>query len=146
MKLYCFFCREYILETTDKFVVGGPYHGAMFSKADQPRWSNPDYFQFSESAKNGDLYCPRCCNNVIRNDGSILSEHGIIQKGQKSVDTSHSIIYCKGELAGKLMTVNEFSKEEAKPVFTCPECGKEFDNKGRLKFHHLKVHGKKLNA
>jgi len=116
MKIYCPYCREYILDTTKRFVTGGPYSGDMFSKAEQPRWNNPDYFQFSKSTTGGSLYCPRCEANFIK-AGKILTEYDMRD------ETPVAVVDIESE-------------------FVCPVCGKVCKNKCGFTMH-MKAHTRK---
>lgn len=108
MRIYCLTCREYILETSDQFKIGGPYHGAMFKGATDDKWSATT-FRFHEDVKDGNLNCPRCMGFFIV-DGKILTEHGVIRPGQKTLDESFSIIHKEGPVKGWLKCVDD-SKE-----------------------------------
>lgn len=114
MKIYCQTCKEYVLESSDKFVVGGPYNGAMFKSAAYDRYS-ASMFPCREDVKDGNLFCPRCLGLFIDTPGNLLTEHGVIMKGQESLDTSFSIIHADGEMKGYLKYIKP-SKEKAKPV------------------------------
>ena len=133
MKIYCLTCREYILETSDAFVIGGSYNGAMFKGATGDRWA-ASLFRTVESVKGGDLYCPRCMGPFIVDGGKLLTEHGVIQPGQKSIDTSFNIVHQEGHAKGMLMYVKDsfLATEDwdimraKKASYICTNCKKEF--------------------
>lgn len=104
MKIYCFTCKEYILEKSDKFVMGGPYNGAMFEPATNDRYS-ASMFERREDIKDGNLFCPRCMGHFIDATGSLLTEHGFIVKGQESIDETYSIVRTEGDMKGHLMYI-----------------------------------------
>ena len=109
MKIFCFTCKEHVLNTTDKFVLGGPYSGEMFEPVqDDGYWGN----MFHHSATGGDMFCPRCEGLFIENN-ELLTEYGIIRNGQRTVDKSFSIVAPPGHvLPGSPMGV-EYSRETA---------------------------------
>ncbi len=131
MKIYCQTCKEYVLDTSDKFVIGGPYNGAMFQAPSQSRY-HVDAFMFKEWVVHGDLFCPRCEQGFII-AGVILAEHGLIKEGQGSIDTDFSVIHTEGELKNQLMWADKWSREDgfkesepggkrAPSVFVCHGC------------------------
>jgi len=95
IKIYCQTCREYVLDTTEEFIPGGPYHGAMFAAPEASR-INMDTFAFQEWVTYGDLFCPRCENQFILGSPEggeiILTEHGLLEPECGTVDRSMSII------------------------------------------------------
>lgn len=105
LKIFCLTCKEYILETSDEFVCGGPYHGAMFEGATADKWA-ATLFKLHETVKGGDLFCPRCMGPFIV-AGRLLTEHGVIQPGQTSIDTSFNIVHQEGHAKGMLMYVKD---------------------------------------
>ncbi len=109
MKIYCQTCKEYVLDTSDKFVIGGPYNGAMFQAPSQARY-HVDAFMFNEWVVHGDLFCPRCEQGFII-AGVILTEHGLIKEGQGSIDADYSVIHTIGELTNQLMYADKWSRE-----------------------------------
>jgi len=142
MKIYCLTCREYILETSDDLVIGGPYNGAMFKGATNDKWAST-MFRTVADIKGGDLHCPRCMGPFIVDGGKLLTEHGVIQPGQKSIDTTFNIVHQEGHAKGMLMYVkdsrllpdHEAALEKAEDAIEedddlrCPECGKEYKDK-----------------
>lgn len=109
MKVFCQTCKEYVLDTSDKFVIGGPYNGAMFQAPSQVRY-HVDAFMFAEWVEYGNLFCPRCTQGFII-AGVILTEHGLIKEGQGSIDTDFSVIHADGELKNQLMWADKWSRE-----------------------------------
>ena len=109
MKVYCQTCKEYVLDTSDKFVVGGSYNGAMFQAPVQSRY-HVDSFMFQEWVVYGDLFCPRCDQSFII-AGVILTEHGLIKEGQKSLDTEFFVIHTEGEHKNQLKSAVIWSLE-----------------------------------
>jgi len=94
IKIYCQTCREYILDASDEFIPGGPYHGAMFAEPSQARY-DVDIFAFMDHVTRGDLWCPRCEQQFIVTtpEGEvILTEHGLLTPGCKNIDRSTSVI------------------------------------------------------
>ncbi len=109
MKVYCQTCKEYVLDTSDKFVIGGQYNGSMFQAPVQSRY-HVDSFMFKEWVVYGDLFCPRCDQSFIIN-GVILTEHGLIKEGQKSLDTEFFVIHTEGEHKNQLKSAVIWSLE-----------------------------------
>ncbi len=109
MKVYCQTCKEYVLDTSDKFVIGGQYNGSMFQAPVQSRY-HVDAFMFQEWVVYGDLFCPRCDQSFIIN-GVILTEHGLIKEGQKSLDTEFFVIHTEGEHKNQLKSAVIWSLE-----------------------------------
>jgi len=106
MRIYCLTCREYIMNSSPEFVLGGPYHGAMFEGATGDYWS-ATMFRQVESVKGGDLFCPRCTGRFFSDTGGLLTEHGVVQAGQKSVDTTFNIVHQDGPAKGQLMYIKD---------------------------------------
>ena len=106
MRIYCLTCREYIMNSSPEFVLGGPYHGAMFEGATGDYWS-ATMFRQVESVKGGDLFCPRCTGRFFSDTGGLLTEHGVVQAGQKSVDTTFNIVHQDGPAKGQLMYIRD---------------------------------------
>ena len=111
IKVYCVNCRDIILLTSDKFKIGGPYDGGMFKTFWNDSRSVGD-FVFNAWATSGNLWCPRTeGHDFINGDGSLLTEHGLIREGQKTLDTEFSIIYHDPPLKNQLKWVDRWSKE-----------------------------------
>ena len=110
MRIYCLTCREYIMNSSPDFVLGGPYHGAMFEGATGDYWS-ATMFRQVESVKGGDLFCPRCTGRFFSDTGGLLTEHGVVQAGQKSVDTTFNIVHQDGPAKGQLMYIKDSRAE-----------------------------------
>lgn len=112
MKIFCVTCSDYILDTSDVFKIGGPYNGSMFQKSKHARFQY-DYFQFHRAMKLGNLFCPRCGSSFIRQDGALMSEHGLIMPGQKSIDRTFYSIHPPDhpEAPGRLKGRDIVSKE-----------------------------------
>ncbi len=143
MKIYCQTCKEYVLDTSDKFVIGGQYNGSMFQAPVQSRY-HVDAFMFQEWVVYGDLFCPRCDQAFIIN-GVILTEHGLIKEGQKSLDTDFYVIHTEGEHKNQLKSAVIWSLEDSggsepgakkvPSVFICDGCqaGCHSEQKNHLK-------------
>jgi len=93
IRIYCSACRQYILDASPQFVPGGPYHGAMFQRPRQTKLRGNSYFKFVEGIRGGNLYCPRCDNAFIKRDGELITEHGILRSGQRTIDKRIKIIH-----------------------------------------------------
>lgn len=93
IKVYCILCREHILNASDKFVCGGPYDGSMFAPIKNENSMFAMYFNFEGWVNGGNLYCPRCEQNFIETDGTLLTEYGMIRPGQTSIEHSGSLAY-----------------------------------------------------
>jgi len=95
VKVYCQTCREYILDSSDAFVPGGPYDGSMFVPPSMARY-NVDHFAFQKWVTHGDLFCPRCSGLFIlgtpRTGEILLTEHGLLESGIRCVDERVSIV------------------------------------------------------
>lgn len=142
-------CKEYILEDSPKMVLGGPYNGAMFKPATDDNWS-ATMFRTGEDVKRGDLWCPRCSGKFLGDRGELLTEHGLVMEGQRTVDPTISIIHQEGHAKGMLAHIKPSQelmdraqippKEEVEKVaaeigkIACPKCGKEYTDSdaGRL--------------
>lgn len=153
MKIYCFLCKRHVLDTSEKFVMGGPYKGEMFSLLNPKAWQVK---QFRAGATKGNLVCPHCEGPFSRR-GALLTEHGTIKPGQQTVDTSLSIIHHEGIMKGRLKhiidskelpAVDRVAEASAKrqaeidamygdvieqvwpecETLACPSCGKEYKN------------------
>jgi len=94
-----------------------------------------NYFAFQEWAKEGNLWCPNCEQWFIHPNGDILTEHGIVKKGAKTIDTSIQIIIGRG-LIGQI--VENIGPEPLAGFddLKCPKCSKTYKNteKGRIWF------------
>jgi hypothetical protein len=101
MRIYCIYCKDYILETSDQFQPGGEYHGGMFKPAILDRWKATT-FNCREHIKRGDMYCPRCMGSFIGHKGELLTEHGIVYAGQDSIDTEFSVLLPDGRIGHAL--------------------------------------------
>lgn len=127
MKIFCPVCKMYILDTAPAFVCGGPYNAEHFAPGAKTTAAQYNVAAL-KSRKPEQLPCPRCKKPFIRRDGAILSEHGLIAKGQTTVDMSKSIVHKEGSTAGLLMTAQEWSRPEGQASFPefpiCPEGGK----------------------
>lgn len=106
--IFCLSCREAILKTTDDFILGGEYSGNMFESIHESKWS-ATMFPRRPDIKSGNLNCPRCMGHFIQR-GQILTEHGIVHPGQKTLDTSFNVVNQDGDFKGKLKYVVD-SKE-----------------------------------
>jgi uncharacterized C2H2 Zn-finger protein len=110
MRIYCFTCREYVLDTTDKFVMGSDYNGAMFKLAGKCERMKASMFRNRESVKRANLLCP-WCEGLFINRGKLLTEFGVIHPGQLALDESFSIIAGPDNpLPGRLLRIED-SKE-----------------------------------
>ncbi|HBJ74606.1 MAG TPA: hypothetical protein DDY86_03595 [Syntrophaceae bacterium] len=140
MRIYCLTCREVILETTDAFILGGPYDGGMFKGVRNDNWAET-MFRTHPDVKGGNLFCPRCTGRFLGADGGLLTEHGIIRPGQRTVDTEYSIVHQDGPAKGLLMCIAPSLEKavvepdpvvvvpEAEPeTLECPKCGKAYKN------------------
>lgn len=111
MKIYCPICNYYILNTSNAFVIGGPYDGSMFQKGTNRRLQvSSNFFKFTPNTRKGSLTCPMCDGNIVKRDGSILCEHGLVREGQKTIDTRFSVIH-RERKDFKLKTKREWSWE-----------------------------------
>jgi len=109
MRIYCLSCKDHILNTADAFVMGGPYTGAMFSPVHKDAWRASIWRQQS-GIKDANLMCPRCEGQFIQ-AGRLLTEHGVVVPGQKTIDKSISIIAPPGHIMpGSVMRIVD-SKE-----------------------------------
>ena len=133
IKVFCSICMEYIFNTTDKFMCGGPYNGAMFAEAHEPGWGR--YFLFHESITDGNLFCPRCEQSFVGADGSLVTEFGRIKAGQKTVDVFAlsyviDLPHCDNVLTRSDVMAPEGKPKDAaiatpkgKPQVYCKKCG-----------------------
>lgn len=113
MKVFCSRCMFYVLVTSDKFKVGGPYNGSMFKiPEDKPDAAN--YFPFDEWVTEGNLLCPYCDQEFVTPDGNLLTEHGLVRPEQKTIERSVSVIYPDNVL----MSDSTFSLEVGQKVET----------------------------
>lgn len=116
MKIFCFICKDHVLNTTDQFKPGGPYHGTMFECAKPGAWRS-HMFKQSETVKKAALFCPRCEGAFIRRDGALLTEHGTVYPGQASIDTSFTIVHGPDALLpGRLMFVKDSRPAPTEPI------------------------------
>jgi hypothetical protein len=113
MHIFCPNCKRQILDTSPEFVCGGPYFGAMFAPPTGRRAFRSNSFRFRQWATmpGKRLPCPSCGNFLLRRDGGLLTEHGIIKAGQATVDMGFSVIHHEGEAEGYLRTAQEYSRE-----------------------------------
>jgi len=127
MKIYCICCKEYILDTSDDMVLGGAvlkdggaheYHGGMFKAASSDKWHS-QMFDCRAHTRGGDLWCPRCTGKFLGSHNELLTEHGIIHPGQKTVDTSFNIVWQKGEEGGAPGQLKYV--KDSRPVPTAPK-------------------------
>lgn len=107
IQVWCPICREVILLTSDKFLPGVEYNGAMFKSLHNDSRVSSDPV-FAEWNKRGDLSCPRApgIHGFLLErpmDGGLLTEHGIVLKGQETVDKTFRIVYGDEEPALKGM-------------------------------------------
>lgn len=109
MKIYCACCKKWTLDSTDKFVCGGPYRGDMFRPKPGLK-AYGDFFRFNHRTRAGDLVCPLCQQGIVKRNGDLLTEHGTIKPGQATVDTSISLIYTDVERYAWLKST-EYSRE-----------------------------------
>ncbi len=137
MKIYCLTCSEYILDTTDKFILGSiPYAGEMFKCAstDSHNVIDTDLRSWGQS---GNILCPRCEGKFIVNN-VLSTEHGLIDLGQKELNEGVCVIYLDGPFENMLMgrpgrnrdlcTLEELDKLDD-PVEEATEVPREtFDN------------------
>lgn len=107
MKVFCVRCMRWILDTSDKFVCGGPYNGSMFQKSDDGLDNFAHYFLFHSTTTEGNLFCPFCDQKFMHENDILLTEHGLIMPGQGSVDTSISCIYPDNTLKSDSMPSRE---------------------------------------
>lgn len=154
MKILCGTCKRWICEPTDKFVLGGPYNGTMFSCPH--KMMRKFMFKSSTAVVRGKLFCPVCKRPILKKNGDLLTEHGLIRPGQTTVDTSFSVLHQDGMAVGKLQRV-EYSKElpteanaaeqlrqiaaeltEDMENLVCPKCGKSYKNSEKGKFWYDK--------
>jgi uncharacterized C2H2 Zn-finger protein len=109
MKIYCHRCKSYILNSTDQFVLGGPYNGTMFESALKGTWRGVMFKQHA-NVRNAQLTCPRCENPFVKN-GYLLTEHGVVRPLQSTIDRSFYVTAPDGHpLPGSILSV-ELSKE-----------------------------------
>lgn len=101
-------CRQKIGETKDNFVIGGPYTHDMFDVSMFPPYRQK---AFGIYGRTGNLICHNCSAFIAGLNGELLTEHGILPIGQKSIDTSFSILHKDGPLKGKLQRI-ELAKVE----------------------------------
>ena len=152
MRIYCLTCKEYILNTSDAMILGGPYNGAMFEPATGDKWAMTT-FDCREHTKGGDLWCPRCMGRFLGDRGELLTEHGVVYAGQRTVDTGFSIVHGDGPAKGLLahikpsreivvdrvagamkanqamMDAEDLPPEQSKSEYVaCPKCGKQYRN------------------
>lgn len=113
MHIFCPNCKRQILDTSPEFVCGGPYTGAMFAPPTGRRAFRSNAFRFRQWATmpGKRLPCPSCGNFLLRRDGGLLTEHGIIKPGQATVDMGFSVMHHDGEAEGYLRTAQEYSRE-----------------------------------
>lgn len=113
MKIYCLCCKKHILETNEKFVVGGPYNGSMFnSVSNMPLYNR---YPRHESIVKGNLQCPWCEGVFCGPKGEIVTEYGRLKPKQRTYDPEFSIIYKEGELKGRLKYIKEAPEKEDLP-------------------------------
>lgn len=110
MKIFCLTCKEAILTDSKEFVLGGPYDGSMFDPISVDNWTVTN-FRNLNITKGGDLFCPRCQGRFLGNQKQLLTEHGVVEFGQRSIDKSLFIVHQEGEAKGMLMGSNIPSKE-----------------------------------
>ena len=105
MKIFCLTCKKHILDTTDSFVVGGPYNGTMFVST--PKM--PVYAKYPRHAGivKANLQCPWCNGVFCGPRGELLTEHGKIMKGQTSYDPEFNIVWKDGPAKGQLMHIKD---------------------------------------
>ena len=126
IKVYCMMCREHILNTSERFVCGGPYNGAMFEPIETENTLYGMYFSFDDSVMDGNLVCPRCENNFIEVDGTLLTEYGMVKKGQGSISWDlESLAY----------------DAEGHPLSRSDVWAKEEDRRGRVGNQNPFLHG-----
>lgn len=131
MKIYCLTCREACLRTSNRFKPGGPYTGDMFASLKNcTRYADDFYFQ--DWVNSGNLWCPRCLQEFVQG-GVLLTEHGKIRIGQKTIDRSVSIVHKGGELDGLLKSTDVWNQPENS--FVCKVCGKGFSHRIALAGH-----------
>ena len=151
MRIYCNTCKEYVLQDSDDFVLDGPYHGGMFKGATGDRW-RASMFDTREHVKGGDLLCPRCMGFFLGLKGELLTEHGQVYAGQKTLDTGFTIIHHDGPVKGQLAHIQDSrpaTEKEAVPVpdeeggptlfektkGKCPKCEKQYKDSKWFKKH-----------
>ena len=111
MRIYCMTCKTYVLDTTDKFRCGGPYSGNMF-KAPKGKEGHMNYFQFEEPVRDENIFCPYCANHLHDGAWGLLTEHGLLPSGQRTIDTAFSVIYEDGTLKSDSTFAKERSEIE----------------------------------
>jgi hypothetical protein len=102
IKIFCPHCKGHILETTDKFKVGGPYDCTMFTAANDRRTRL--FFENTRHKHLGEhLSCPRCDRFFIdQKTGTLLTAHGLVRRWQFTIDPSVSIVHEDGPHKGIL--------------------------------------------
>jgi hypothetical protein len=138
MKIFCCLCTEHCFDTTDVFKCGGPYNGSMFAKPNHVGPYKGQYPRQGEWQVGGDLTCPFCEQDFMLY--GLVTEHGVIVPGQKTIDTSMSILNDDGSLKYRLMLSKEIS------AFVCENCGREFATEQGLKVHGYKCNKDKKDA
>ncbi len=125
MKIYCKTCNKYILDTSPEFILGGPYDGSMFQKVTHVKYQKSLNFpKLVKTTRKGSLTCPMCDAALEGRDGVILTEHGRVRAGQKTIDTRISFIYpnlklkTKGEWSTEMVEdrVGDAEKERQKEI------------------------------
>ena len=149
MKIYCTTCKEYILNTSDAFVLGGPYDGSMFDPITNDRY-RATMFRCTKDTIKANLHCPRCMGEFISFHGDILTEHGLLPKGQRTIDTRQTIVHQSGHAKGMLMhivnalpvienrvsaaaeerqkEIDQMFVDEPEEKLICGKCGKQYTN------------------
>lgn len=133
IRIFCNLCKEYILKTSDKFVIGKEYNGSMFKPTTTDKW-RATMFRTSPEVRSGSLLCPRCTGLFVAPNGVLITEHGRVYPHQKSIDTRINIVHQDGPMKGNLkhiidskeapvhrLSVDQYHSPEVSEVETFPK-------------------------